>query len=339
MRTNHALIALCALGCLQLVACGDDPTTTDSFDEPELTPEELAELPDGLAPDPEHAEAQLVPGIAEDDAAIFDDDAAELLLDEDVIDDEEQVSPGTIAFQPLLHSGLHPRASDALRTAGVSAWRIVQTIGNAPASAGYHLADGSVNGHPYTAAVDLSVSGLSSTQIRNLLERLAKTGYAGWYRQNGHDGWSGANHIHAVYANCKMKSVLRAQVRSWLLGRNGLVSNTIYRFHTFTSTAKRIVKGKFSQSNNGTTNGGGGVSGRVNTHGSPLTVRAGASTSTTAVDSVPDGAFITIRCQTRGQAVSGTYGTSTLWDRIGSGYVTDSYVSTGSDGQVAHTCP
>jgi len=319
---------------LMLVACGTE-TTEDAlaFDEPELTPEELAMLPDGLAPDPEHAPSQLVEGVLEDDAATFDDADAELLFDEDV--SEEPV----LAFQPLLKAGLHPRASDALRAAGVSASRITQTIGNAPASAGFHLADGTVNGHAYTAAVDLSVSGLSRTQIHNLLERLAKVGYAGWYRENGHDGWSGANHIHAVYANCLMKEVLRAQVRSWLLGRNGLSSNTTYHFHTFSAEAKRIVKGKFEQSEHGTTNGGGGVSGRVNTAGSPLTIRASASTSSAAIGSVPDGAFITIRCQKRGQSVTGTYGTSTLWDKTGGGFVADAFVATGSDGQVAPTCP
>jgi hypothetical protein len=326
---------------VMLFACGTESKLDDlAFDEPELTPEELAMLPDGTKPDPEHADAQLVAGPEEDDASTFDDDAVELWWDEDVVDDDvSSVASGPTSFQPLLHSGLHPRASDALRAAGVRAWRIVQTIGNAPASAGYHLPDGSVNGHLYTAAVDLSVRGLSDTQIRNLLERLAKVGFAGWYRENGHDGWVGANHIHAVYANCKMKTVLRAQVHSWLLGRNGLVSNTIYRFHTFSALAKRIVKGKFAQSDNGTTNGGGGASGRVNTSGAPLTIRASASTSSAAVGSLADGTFITIRCQARGQSVTGTYGTSTLWDRTGGGFVADSYVSTGSDGRVAPTCP
>jgi hypothetical protein len=85
--------------------------------------------------------------------------------------------------------------------------------------------------------------------------------------------------------------------------------------------------------------GGGGVTGRVNTAGAPLTIRAGASSSTSAIGSVSDGATVKITCQKRGQSISGTYGTSTLWDKIGTGYVSDAYVSTGSDGQVAPTCP
>ena len=84
---------------------------------------------------------------------------------------------------------------------------------------------------------------------------------------------------------------------------------------------------------------GGSVVGRVNTAGAPLTIRAGASSDTAAVGSVADGALVTITCQKRGESITGTYGTSTLWDKISGGYIADAYVSTGSDGQVAPTCP
>jgi uncharacterized protein YraI len=99
------------------------------------------------------------------------------------------------------------------------------------------------------------------------------------------------------------------------------------------------VKAKFSASASGTTNGGAGVPARVNTSGAPLTIRAGASTGAAAMGSVADGAFVTIRCQRRGSTVSGTYGSSSLWDQIGGGFIADAYVATGSDGQVAPTCP
>jgi hypothetical protein len=337
MRYVVVAIAL----CLPLAACGTDPAEAeDPIEEPELTGAELALLPDGAADEHEHEEALLVEGANEDDAALFDDDFVVPTFDVDVVDDAEAASlGGTAALLPLLKSGLHPRASDALRAAGVAAWRITQTIGTAPASAGVHLADGSVNGRPYTAAVDLSTSSMSAAQIHNLLEKLGKLGFAAWYRKSGSDGWSGSNHIHAVYANCKMKSALRSQVRSWLVGRNGLVSNTVYRWHTFSTAAKSAVRSKFAQSQGGTTNGGSGFSARVNTSGAPLTIRAGAASSTAAVGSVADGAFITITCQKVGQSVTGTYGTTRLWDKIGAGYVSDAYVSTGSDGRVAPDCP
>lgn len=325
---------LCALVLLPIFACAttDEPTMT----EPPLSSDEVAQLPDDSVPDPEHSEATQQPGPAQDDASTFDDDDAVALSDVDVTDD---MAITGVSYAALLHYGLHPRASDALRAAGVAEWRITQTIGNAPASAGYHAQDGSVNGYPYTAATDLSVSGMSGAQIANLLERLGKLGFAAWYRQNGLDGWVGANHIHAVYANCAMKSQLRAQVRSWLVGRNGLVSNRVYTFHQFSSAAKLAVQAKFATSQSGTTNGGSGFSARVNTSGAPLTIRAGASATTAAVGSVADGANITISCQKHGQSISGTYGTSTLWDKIGAGYVSDAYVYTGSNGQVAPNCP
>lgn len=91
----------------------------------------------------------------------------------------------------------------------------------------------------------------------------------------------------------------------------------------------------------GSTGGSGGstgVTGTVNTSGIPLTVRKEASTSSAAVGSVADGAKVKITCQKHGTTVTGTYGTSSLWDFIGDGYVADAYVSTGSDGQVAPTC-
>ncbi len=149
----------------------------------------------------------------------------------------------------LLHSGLHPEASDRLRCAGVTADRISQTIGSAPASAGYHAADGTADGLAYTAAVDLRTRDLSTTEIRTLLDRLGRNGFAAWYRQPGSDGWpsSEAPHIHAVFAGVVMKSALRAQVRDFLDGRNGLTSHTIYRFWPPPAEIEEIVRLLFSR--------------------------------------------------------------------------------------------
>jgi hypothetical protein len=322
-----------AILTLILSACTADSGSyfEDVPDEAELSPAEQAELPDGF--EAEHHDdlaIALSSEQAENDAATFDDAEVDAMVDvEDTI----------AAPAPLLRSGLHQRASDALRTAGVASWRITQTIGNAAASAGTHARDGYFNGKAYSAATDLSTSGMTTTQIHNLLERLAKLGFVCWYRQSGRDGWNGVSHMHVVYANAAMKSSLRSQVRSWLAGRNGLVSNTIYQFHKFSAAAKATVKAKYAMSSQGTSNGGGGVSGRVNTAGAPLTIRSSASTSGTPIGSLADGAYFAMSCQKRGQSVSGTYGTSNLWDKVQGGYVADVFVSTGSDGQVAPTCP
>ena len=81
------------------------------------------------------------------------------------------------------------------------------------------------------------------------------------------------------------------------------------------------------------------ASGTVNTSGADLTVRSGPGTGYSAVGSLADGTSVTISCQTKGSSVTGTYGTSTLWDKIGSSrYVADAYVYTGSDNAVAPAC-
>lgn len=68
-------------------------------------------------------------------------------------------------------------------------------------------------------------------------------------------------------------------------------------------------------------------------------MRSGPGTSYSIVDSLADGAGVSITCQTTGTSVTGTYGTSNIWDRIGSGrYVPDVYIYTGSDGRVAPSC-
>jgi murein DD-endopeptidase MepM/ murein hydrolase activator NlpD len=78
--------------------------------------------------------------------------------------------------------------------------------------------------------------------------------------------------------------------------------------------------------------GGGGATATVNTAGSPLNIRSGPGTGYSIVGSVADGARVTISCQTTGTTVTGTYGTSNIWDKIGSGYISDTYALTGYDG-------
>ena len=108
---------------------------------------------------------------------------------------------------------------------------------------------------------------------------------------------------------------------------------TAFFFGTRNYTSKNSCSGS-SDDGGGST----GVTGTVNTSGIALTVRSTPSASGTAVDSVADGGKVKITCQKNGSSVTGTYGTTTLWDFIGTGYVSDAYISTGSDGQVAPTC-
>ena len=105
--------------------------------------------------------------------------------------------------------------------------------------------------------------------------------------------------------------------------------------------SQALFYGTKNYTSNNSCSGGGtgsGHAGTVNTSGLPLTIRSTASTSGTAVGSLADGAHVTITCQKQGSSVKGTYGTSTLWDFVGKGYISDAYVNTGSNGQVAPTC-
>jgi hypothetical protein len=116
--------------------------------------------------------------------------------------------------------------------------------------------------------------------------------------------------------------------------RNGYAQRPVFDGATsyFYGTKSYKSKNKCGSS------GGGGVSATVNTNGVDLNVRATPSTSGAIVGTVSDGEKVTITCQKLGSSVTGTYGTSKLWDYIGNGYIADAYVNTGSDGQVAPTC-
>jgi surface antigen len=74
--------------------------------------------------------------------------------------------------------------------------------------------------------------------------------------------------------------------------------------------------------------------------GYTLTVRSAPRGSAPKVRKLADGAKVTIVCQTEGERTTGHFGTSRLWDKlIKGGYVSDTYIYTGSDGRVAPECP
>ncbi len=73
--------------------------------------------------------------------------------------------------------------------------------------------------------------------------------------------------------------------------------------------------------------------------GHRVNVRSGPGTGYAIVRVLPEGSRVQITCQTTGTRVTGPYGTSSIWDNIGSGqYISDAYVRTGSDGYVAPRC-
>jgi uncharacterized protein YraI len=83
------------------------------------------------------------------------------------------------------------------------------------------------------------------------------------------------------------------------------------------------------------------ATGTVNTtSGAPVNVHTGPTVGSSVVTTVASGTSVTVDCQTTGDSVTGKYGTSTLWDHLPTqgGYISDTYVYTGSDGQIAPTC-
>jgi surface antigen len=81
------------------------------------------------------------------------------------------------------------------------------------------------------------------------------------------------------------------------------------------------------------------ATGRVRTGGDNLVVRSGPGTSYAKVGRISSGTKVDIICQARGTTVTGKYGTSSWWNKIGANrYVSDAFVYTGSDGRVAPLC-
>jgi hypothetical protein len=84
---------------------------------------------------------------------------------------------------------------------------------------------------------------------------------------------------------------------------------------------------------------GSGPTGVVSTSGDPMNVRASASTTAAIKGFAANYAKVLIECYVEGDTVTGTFGTSNIWDRIGAGhYVSDTYLRTGSDLPIAPKC-
>ncbi|KAK1180184.1 SH3 domain-containing protein [Streptomyces sp. NBS 14/10] len=73
--------------------------------------------------------------------------------------------------------------------------------------------------------------------------------------------------------------------------------------------------------------------------GYQVNVRSGPSTTSKLIKVLPYNTRVPIRCQRRGQKISGPYGTTDIWDSIAPGqYVSDAFVKTGSDGFITVIC-
>lgn len=211
------------------------------------------------------------------------------------------------------------------------------------------------SGHSPANAIDLNRDGdLGDTVVASYGGTVktstysSNTGYGNYIVIDHGGGWE------TLYAHLQSRSVSAGQ--SVQIGQKiGAVGNSSAKYdlaphlhyeQRYGGSVKKIVwngnaipyyaKQSYTSRN---ACGGGTVSGTVNTSGADLNVRAGPSTTYSIVGSLADGASVTIQCQVAGQVVTGTYGTSKLWNRIGSGrFIPDVYTYTGSDGRVAPDC-
>lgn len=122
------------------------------------------------------------------------------------------------------YGSIHPLMAKPLQRLGVEDWQITQGWGSARASAGFHSAEGKVDGHSYSSCVDLTF-GLAD-RGREFYARLVEAGFCPFYRYGG--SWAGNEHIHAVFVGispCRILAGPRQQVIDFTRGLNGLVGH------------------------------------------------------------------------------------------------------------------
>lgn len=79
--------------------------------------------------------------------------------------------------------------------------------------------------------------------------------------------------------------------------------------------------------------------GTIQSGGGNVNLRSGPGTNYPIVGTIAQGTAVSIDCVGYGTAVTGPYGTTTLWDEIGNGHwVTDAFVNTGTNLPIAMPC-
>jgi hypothetical protein len=178
------------------------------------------------------------------------------------------------------------------------------------------------------------------------------TGY-GHYIVIDHGGGWKTLHAHLQSRAVSVGDQVRQGQKIGLVGSSSAIYNLAPHLHYEQiyngATQKAVWNGvalryfeKRNYTSKNTCGSGGGVTGTVKTSGTALNVRSGPGTSYSVVGTQANGSTVTIRCQKTGESISGTYGTSNIWNNIGASgsnkYIPDAYTHTGSDGRVAPDC-
>lgn len=199
---------------------------------------------------------------------------------------------------------------------------------------------------PYADLGDTVVASASGKVITSRLK--SGSGYGNYIVVDHGGGWT------SYYAHLNSRSVgvgasVKLGQKIGTVGKTGTGEPHLHYEQRYNGSTQKIawngstiayyVKTSYKSHNNCGGGTGGQASGTVRTSGASLNVRSGASTNYGIVGKRNNGAKVTIYCQTSGQSVKGTYGTSKIWNRIGSGqYIPDAYTYTGSNGRVAPNC-
>ena len=141
------------------------------------------------------------------------------------------------------YSRIHPIQQASLKELGVTSGQITQTVGNAPASAGFHAAEGQIDGHDYTSCIDLSWS-LASPEFK---ARMVMAGFAPFFRHTG--SFADNRHIHAVsiglrdsQGRCRIQPGPRQQIIDATRNLNGLDGHDpIESTYAFTKDERQLM--------------------------------------------------------------------------------------------------
>lgn len=122
---------------------------------------------------------------------------------------------------------IHPATEHKLRALGLTSGAVTQGYGSAAASAGFHEAVGTIDGHPWSPCFDLSHYDVPFD--RASLSRLVDAGFAAFGR-NSANGWGGVEHWHCIDVCLgRLLPGVETQVHDFCNGRSGLAGH-----HAFT---------------------------------------------------------------------------------------------------------
>ncbi|GAA2444528.1 hypothetical protein GCM10010191_71520 [Actinomadura vinacea] len=205
-------------------------------------------------------------------------------------------------------------------------------------------------GHSPANAVDFNRSGddgdavtASAAGTVALVENRGSTSYGLWIEIDHGGGWrTRYAHLSGEFVTVGQKVSAGRQIGT--LGTTGGSTGPHLHFEQRSNGAAVRIKfngteirywGTADYTSRNTCSG---KAATVNTAGAALTVRSGPNSTASGLGSVPDNGTVFLTCHVRGSRVTGTYGTSDLWNRTGSGYLADVYLYTGSDEPIVPAC-